>query len=111
MELDDLGVSVALDVVGPGLHQLTPLLQGAAATVCPLDRIADRVCQSLLGDLPRKRVSLPAQSRKAERKPWTVRLPWTFIARDSRSGLPIDSGWPDFLPGNTMPTVASRPTG
>ena len=74
------------DKGAPCIHQLTPLLEKIAAGICRLCLILQSMRQRRLYDLAGKLVVSPAQSRKVERKPWTV-----MSARPSASGRPVSA--------------------
>ena len=56
----------------PRLHERSPLFERVAPPVGPLRRVADDVGEPASATSPGKRVSFPAQSRKADQKPCTV---------------------------------------
>jgi integrase len=107
-KVHDIAASARLEEIRPCLHERSPFFERVAPPVGPLRRVADDNEASAASATSRgKCVSLPAQSRNADRKPCTVTLS-SPIRRRTISIAMTESGRPAPEPGDTKSPVRAR---
>ena len=96
--LDNIPRLFRLAIARPRLHELAALLQRVAPPIGLFGLVSDDVSKSSFQTSRGKLETLPAQSRKLERKPWTVASS-IFIRASTISIAMFESGLLRALPG------------